>query len=346
MYCGKRFVMWGGIDMTDDRCAGAPMLGVFALAALVSLAVSGCADKSTGQSEKDETSDSSNTQRQAVVTEEMLFYGPYANVLEEFVNEKNHVAYAELKANHRELDAFARKMTDLSRPTFNSWDDKRKIAFWLNAYNALTLKAIIDNYPIKASGAKSLFLPKDSIRQIPGVWKEITFTIMGEDLTLDQIEHGILRKQFSEPRIHMALVCAAISCPPLRREPYIGERLDEQLNDQSKSFLRDPRSFRIDRQRAVVEMSEIFKWFAEDFVGGYADVEGFEGKNDTERAVLNFIASHLDVNGKAFLTTNTYKLRYLDYDWSLNEGPLPKPKQEGPSEKDPTEVEAKSNERP
>ena len=154
-----------------------------------------------------------------------------------------------MQAKRGELDEFVTAFGRLDEKVYEKWDEKAKIAFWLNAYNAFTLKAIIDNYPIKSSFFRSRVYPKNSIRQIPGVWDKIPFTVMGQDLTLEHIEHKILREGFDEPRIHMALVCAAIGCPPLRNEPYLGEELDDQLDDQTRRFLANQEKFKIARSR-------------------------------------------------------------------------------------------------
>ena len=193
-------------------------------------------------------------------------FSAYDSVLKTFVNEKAMVNYRMLKAQRRRLDAFVAALGKLPRRTYEKWDDKHKIAFWLNAYNGLTLKAIIDNYPIKSSFLRSRFWPKNSIRQIPGVWKELKFTVMGSQVTLWHIEHEILRKKFDEPRIHMAMVCAAMGCPPLRGEPYEGGKLDEQLDDQTRRFLADSGKFKIDSRKGTVHLSEIFNCFAEDLL--------------------------------------------------------------------------------
>ena len=193
-------------------------------------------------------------------------FSAYDSVLKTFVNEKAMVNYRMLKAQRRRLDAFVAALGKLPRRTYEKWDDKHKIAFWLNAYNGLTLKAIIDNYPIKSSFLRSRFWPKNSIRQIPGVWKKLKFTVMGSQVTLWHIEHEILRKKFDEPRIHMAMVCAAMGCPPLRGEPYEGGKLDEQLDDQTRRFLADSGKFKIDSRKGTVHLSEIFKCFAEDLL--------------------------------------------------------------------------------
>lgn len=250
---------------------------------------------------------------------EAFDYSDYAVLLETYVDERGMVDYRGLKAKPGPLLSYASAIANLSPDEYRAWDDPAKIAFWINAYNGLTLKAIIDHYPIKASFLKSLVYPSNSIRQIDGVWDEIEFKVLRQALTLEQIEHEILRKKFNEPRIHMALVCAAMGCPPLRREPYVGGRLDEQLADQTRRFLGDPEKFRIDRRRKRVYLSSIFKWFAEDFVETYAPAEEI-GRFDRETsAVLNFVASYLSEADRTYILSGNYRIKYFDYDWSLNE---------------------------
>jgi hypothetical protein len=229
------------------------------------------------------------------------------------------VNYRGLKENSQRLDAFASVLGRLDRTMYDNWTEKEKVAFWINAYNALTLEAIITHYPIKPSLTASLVFPKNSIRQIPGVWDELTFEVMGRKVTLDEIEHKILRAQFNEPRIHVALVCAAKGCPPLRNEPYTGEQLDEQLDDQTRRFLSNPQKFRFDRTGGRVSLSSIFQWFSEDFVKTYGADERFSGHSQAEGAVLNFINKYVDAADREYLVSATYKIAYLDYDWSLNE---------------------------
>jgi len=248
-------------------------------------------------------------------------YEPYADVLLEYVDARGRVDYAGLAANAGDLEAFSAMLASLDPASLETWSDDDKIALWINAYNALTLEAIVGHYPIEASVLRSVIYPKNSIRQIPGVWTDLRFRVMGTDLTLDEIEHRKLRGGFDEPRIHMALVCAAMSCPPLRWEPYSGEHLDVQLEDQTVRFLGSPDRFRLDRDANRVELSPIFKWFGDDFIGAYEPSEGFEGREPGERAVLSFIASHLEGADREYLESGRYEVEYLDYDWSLNEAP-------------------------
>jgi hypothetical protein len=122
----------------------------------------------------------------------------------------------------------------------------------------------------------------------------------------------------------MALVCAAMSCPPLRSEPYLGSRLDQQLDDQTRRFLGNRDKFRIDRGQDVVYLSPIFKWFAEDFVKTYAPARNFGRHGKEASAVLNFIAGYLDDRGAQYVRSGDFRVKYMDYDWSLNEQDTPR----------------------
>ncbi len=256
-------------------------------------------------------------------------YESYAAVLRKHVDDKGMVAYGALKDNPAELERFVRALAAVDPKTYEAWDEQAKIAFWINAYNALTLKVIIDHYPIKAGLLSGMAYPANSIRQIPDVWDKVQFLVIGQKLTLNEIEHGVLRGQnkdlaekygrFHEPRIHVALVCAAMGCPQLRNEPFIGEKLDAQLDGQSRGFVTDPGKFRLDRDSGKVYLSRIFKWFGGDFVKNYVSKEGFDSHSEAEQAVLNFASKYLLAEHADYLRTGQYAIVYVDYDWSLNE---------------------------
>jgi hypothetical protein len=245
-------------------------------------------------------------------------FTPLAEALQ-YVDGEGLVDYSALKRNRQVLDRFGNALETFPNKDYNSFEAEEKIAFWVNAYNGLTLLAIIDHYPIQSSFLTSLIYPRNSIRQISGVWDELTFRVMGSQMTLDHIEHHILRRDFDEPRIHLALVCAAMSCPPLRNEPYVATRLDAQLQDQARRFLANPSKFRIERTSGTVHLSRIFEWFGSDFVSRYGNSRQFSGFSVGERAVLNFISSLLSEEDGEYLRSGDYELEYLDYDWTLNE---------------------------
>lgn len=243
----------------------------------------------------------------------------YARLLAARVDGRGQVDYAGLRQNPKDLDEYLETLARLEAASYETWPSGHKIAFWINAYNALTLKAVIDHLPIRASGSKAAESSKSSIRQIPGVWNRLEFRVLGQAMTLDRIEHKILRKEFREPRIHLALVCASMSCPPLRREPYLGETLETQLEDQVRRFLAKPENFAFDRARREVLISSIFKWYGGDFVEAYEPSSGFQGLGRTERAVLLFCALHVPEAERRWLETTSYRVLYQKYDWSLNE---------------------------
>jgi len=134
--------------------------------------------------------------------------------------------------------------------------------------------------------------PTESILTIPGVWKRKQHNIRGTSMTLDEIEHTILRKQFKEPRIHMDLVCASVGCPPLRRKAHTGAQLSTQLSDQSQSFLALQPNLKIDTNRNIVYLSAIFKWYGDDFMTDEPIVEPYTGSR-SQRAVLSLVATYV-----------------------------------------------------
>ncbi|MDY7013471.1 MAG: DUF547 domain-containing protein, partial [Cyanobacteriota bacterium] len=232
-------------------------------------------------------------------------YEDYATVLSTYVDDQGKVDYAQLKENRTVLDRFNQSLGRVTQEAYESWTEQEKIAFLVNAYNSLTLQAIIENYPT------------ESIRNIPGVWKFLKFQVLGKPMTLDEIEHQVLRKEFNEPRIHMALVCAAMSCPRLLQEPYLGETLDSQLDKNTRVFLDDERNFKIEPEEGKVSVSSIFDWFGQDFEPTYGTEDKFTSFGSKERAVLNFVSNYLEEEQVAKIE-QAENFGYLDYDWSLN----------------------------
>lgn len=215
----------------------------------------------------------------------------WTELLQTYVDEDGMVAYRRLEA-----EAKARRAAYLNR--LAEFDPsllppKERMAFWLNAYNAAVVNGILAGQSPEGVLSRKRFFGWYTIR------------IAGRDRTLDEIENAILRKEFHDPRIHMALVCGASSCPRLRREAYVGARLDEQLDDQARWFVNDPRRNRIDPVIDQLELSSIFKWFAADF--------------DGELGVREFVARYASWPDQAALARRTaVPVRYLDYDWTLN----------------------------
>ena len=263
----------------------------------------GCANSSNLTQVKD---NNSSIKESTVASTKTFSYEDYAAVLATYVDEKGLVDYERLQANRQQLDAFNTAVANIPLEVYQSWSEKEQIAFLMNAYNSFTLQSIIDQNPLKKS-----------IRDIPGVWKSRKFDIVGQAKTLNNIEHDTLRVDFNEPRLHVALVCAAISCPPLRNEPYTAQNLDSQLDDQVRKFIASPHGFRLDREENSVYLSSIFKWYGDDWKQSYGVENKFKG-NAKQRAVLNFLSNYLNPQDQEYLTQNSYKISYLNYDWSLN----------------------------
>jgi hypothetical protein len=227
-------------------------------------------------------------------------------VLERVVDGRGMVAYEALQREPAQLDRYLQALAELTPERFASWSEAEQIALLINAYNALTLRSIIDHDPIRPS-----------IKAIPGVWKFRRHPVMGQRLTLDEIEHQILRREYNEPRIHAALVCAAISCPPLRREAFTGPELERQLEDQTNRWLASSEGLRIDRDAGEVAISSIFEWFGEDWPRADPDAAPVPG-HESESAVLHFIARHRPAEEQELVLGGNYRLAYLPYNWDLN----------------------------
>lgn len=220
-------------------------------------------------------------------------------VLKKFVKD-GLVNYAGLKADPKVLRTYLDGAAAVKADDFEKWNQSQQLALLINVYNAATIDLIVQRYPI-ASIKKigSLF---------KGPWDQPVVRLFGETVTLNYLEHDVLRRKYSEPRVHFAIVCAALGCPPLRPEAYTADRLDEQLTDQGRTFLNSKQKNRIELEKRVVYLSPIFKWFPEDF----------EKQSGT---VIKFIAPYYPANVQEELKKDGFKVRYTDYDWSLNDSP-------------------------
>lgn len=215
----------------------------------------------------------------------------FAELLVKYV--KNGVVdYAGFKAEEGRLDQYLKVLEQVDP---DSLPRQEQFAFYIDAYNAWTIKLVLTGYP----GLKSI---KDlgSLFQTP--WAKEFVRLNGKTLSLDDIEHHILRPRFKDPRVHFAINCSAKSCPPLLTEPYRGDTLDAQLTRAASEFLNRPANTRL--QGNVLWVSSIFKWFTEDFNN---DVVGFYQKY-----------AQGELKQKLEAGRDRIEVKYLDYDWSLN----------------------------
>jgi hypothetical protein len=187
-------------------------------------------------------------------------------------------------------------------------DDAERFAFWINAYNAFTLKIVCDNYPLES--INDLHFGGLVVGTVLNktVWDKKFIMINGEDMSLNQIEHDILRKEFKDPRLHFAIVCASRSCPALRAEAFVGGRLESQLDEQARTFFADPGRNVFDVENKKARLSKILDWFSDDF-----------GENDEE--ILVYVSRFLPAAVAAAIRTDLdeWDVEHLEWDWSLND---------------------------
>lgn len=218
----------------------------------------------------------------------------------------SQVRYAAFAKDRAALKSYLAALSGVPAATFDAWPRAERMAFLVNAYNAFTVELILANYPVK------------SIKDIGGIldnrWKRKFFTLLGRPAHLDMIEHDMLRKPgaYDDPRVHFAVNCASIGCPMLREEAYVAARLDAQLEEQTRRFLGDRSRNRWANGR--LEVSEIFRWFKEDWTSGYRGIRSREQFFAPYAALLadDAAAQKLIAEGKA-------PIAHLDYDWSLND---------------------------
>ncbi|MEP0174381.1 MAG: DUF547 domain-containing protein [Paraglaciecola sp.] len=234
------------------------------------------------------------------------------NVVVSDDKKQTRVDYAKLNANPDPLNAYLASLSAVSEQEYKTWSDMQQLSFLMNAYNGFTLKLIVDNYKNFASGEAESIRDLGSILRSP--WKKEFFTLLGKKRHLDGIEHGMIREWFKYPRIHAALVCAAVSCPPLRNEAFVEDKVIAQLDDQMKLFLSDDTRNKVNLKEKQLVLSPIFKWYSNDFEKGY---QGFNKIEDLIQAYQLDIAN--DAQEVEFLKTQKFTIDYFDYDWRLND---------------------------
>ena len=222
--------------------------------------------------------------------------------------------YRALKAERGKLDGFVAQQ---GTTAVDKMSREEQIAFWLNAYNALVLKTIIDHYPIAGgSGA----YPAKSIRQISGAFERLPHRVAGRTITLDQIEQTVLAG-FHDPRVFFALGRGAAGSGRLRSEAFTPARLEEQLAETAAECVTRAQCIRIDRETAKVHVSSIFSWREKEFAAAYADKApaAFSSRSPIERAVIAYVLPKLLPTEKEFLEKNSFQLVYTPFDWTLND---------------------------
>lgn len=223
----------------------------------------------------------------------------YDSVLKKFVIDNGRVRYGALHGELELLETFVGQMALVSPRSHPDLfpSSEARLAYWINAYNALVLWAFAKDYPEGKNRLGGL-LGRGSF------FYRRKFAVGGEKVTLAHIENDIIRKGFPDPRIHFALVCASESCPWLARDAYTAGNLNECLERETRRFLNQDRNVAIDAGQRIVKLSKLFDWYGEDF-------------GRTPEEIRSFVARYRDDG--ALLTTGRWTMRFFDYDWSLND---------------------------
>ena len=220
-------------------------------------------------------------------------------------NKQSRVNYKGFAADRAELKKVLDGMSAVPKADFDKWSRPQQMAFLINAYNAFTVEVILTKYP----DLKSI---KDLGSFITPTWKKKFFTLLGEERHLDWIEHEQLRPKYAEPRVHVAVNCASIGCPALFPEAFTAAKMDAQLEDGMRRFLGD--STRNRYADGKLEVSNIFKWFREDFEKGN---KGFAKLEDVFAKYADVLATAPADREK--IKAKSVPISNLDYDWSLND---------------------------
>jgi hypothetical protein len=248
-------------------------------------------------------------------------HAAYDTFLKEYVRD-GLVDYPGAEKDVEVLHAYLEALSDSSAAHYKTWDRDTRMAFWINAYNALTIYIVLMHYPIVPESAyPENLVPANSIKQIPDVWDTAYVDLAGGPVTLNDIESDILMKEFGDPRVHFALVRGTMGDPRLSPEAFVPERLNQQLESAAVRFVNDGDKVRVNVTRGRLYVSEIFEWYAGDFVPPEDMPEWLKTYKKKARGFVNFIAPRVDLQTREAMEGRILKLTYLDYDWLLNEAP-------------------------
>lgn len=228
---------------------------------------------------------------------EVVDYSAYNGLLNKYVSD-GALDYLRWKAN--DFEKFQHYISGLEKVSLLNATESQRKAFWINAYNALAIYAVLERIPGNAFLANVF-----SVQLIPGFFDKITYAVAGESLTLNDIETRKLREVFHDPRIHFALVCASRSCPKIQNTAFDSGGLDEALERAAEIFIQDETRNKLDRKNNMLYLSEIFKWYGTDFV-------------NNSGSVIHYLKKYLLSLDKEYLSKNTVGIKHLFYNWLVN----------------------------
>ncbi len=245
--------------------------------------------------------------------EPTVVLGPLDLILDTYVRD-GFVYYRALRGERRRLDEYIRSIaaTDVDKLTRNE-----QMAFWLNAYNTVVLRTVIDNYP---APRRSTAYPPGSIRQTPGAFERLPHRLAGRMLTLDQIEQTIL-PMFGDPRLYFALGRGAVGGGRLRSESFAADTVEKQLAEAASECVTRAECIHVDAATNKLMTSAIFSWHEKEFVAAYAEkaAPAYANRSPIERAILAFVQPKLLQTERDFLEKNTFEVAFKAFDWSLND---------------------------
>jgi hypothetical protein len=235
------------------------------------------------------------------------------------------VEYSKWKKKPEGLRNYLDSLANLSQHDYELLQPDEQKALWINAYNAFTIKLVLDHYPIFGTNHD---FPADSFRQIPDAWEKMQFKVAGREVTLDEIEHTILRRDFHDPRTHFIIVCAARGGPQMLNHAVYAKDLERELEKAKVDFLNDPKNVTFDEKQGVLSVSKIFEWFPLDF----ACVEWFKKNRGKLPGEDSVIIEYLEKNSSPQMqkalkeamaknrnAASPVKVIFKSFDWSLNE---------------------------
>ena len=242
---------------------------------------------------------------------------------DDFITEDGMVRYADLRRKRSDLLNLMRELDNLNPIVRMSLSQEEETAFWINTYNACILSLVVDNYPIEPK-LIGIFYPNNSIMQLTRDWRSNSlFNIQGLQYKLEEIENEFLLDRTKDPRILFALSYASMGSAPLRNEPYTAEKLDDQLNDQIRRFLASAKGMKIDRDGKNLYLSNQFTMYGhKDFFEStnFATIRRYRGRGKaSEQAWLNFIHDHVSKEALEFIESGDYDIKFMKFDWELNE---------------------------
>lgn len=242
-------------------------------------------------------------------------HSSFDSELRKFVK-KNGVRYAKWKKNRQGLDQYFRDLEKLSADEYEKFNEAQKKALWINVYNALAIRLILDRYPIEGNNSQ---YPKASIRQIPDVFKAASCNVAGKTISLYVIFHSMMRKDVHDCRTHFAIVPASRGAYPLQAEAFKEKTVDKQLQRITNAVMHNPENLRVDLKTGTIYVSHIFKWFPLDFLEPGPDGKlPFPPPGD-DQVVKDYVLKFLSPLEQKRLAEMPSTIVYKDYDWTLND---------------------------